>query len=230
MLCSPSRKRVKRRWPRITVAVLIACGIQAAGAAASYPLTLTAQAVAKTDKTTVTSIVTIRVEKLMEESRRVRVTDALKYGGYANFLNALRLLPAIGSLEVEGRVVELRFAHEQQVSSGRRLVLVADHPLFFLGNPSKPRAGYELAIVELLFDAQGGATGTLAGAARVRPSPDGVTVDDFMDRLVHLTVPGRRSLLGTLSYAACNQRGDGVHWAIVIVAPPPYSVRLARLR
>jgi hypothetical protein len=189
---SPSSKTGRHRWRPITVAVLIACGTRAAGTAPSYPLTLTAQAVTKTDKTTVTSTVTIRVEKLMEESRRVRVTDALKYGGYANFLNVLRLLPAIGSLEVEGRVVELRFAHEQQVSSGRRLVLIADHPLFFLGNPSKPRAGYELAIVELLFDAQGGATGTVAGAARVRPSPDGVTVDDFMDTLVHLTVPAGR--------------------------------------
>ena len=66
-------------------------------------------------------------------------------------------------------------------------MLVADRPLFFLGNPSKARAGYELTIVELRFDATGGVTGTMTGAARVKPSPDGLVVDEWAEAPVNLT-------------------------------------------
>ena len=49
-----------------------------AGAAGEYPMKLTLNAQLKTAATTVTSSVTIAVKRLMEESRRQRVTDGLK--------------------------------------------------------------------------------------------------------------------------------------------------------
>jgi hypothetical protein len=122
----------------------------------------------------------------MEESRRKRVTDALLHGGYGNFLPALRLLPPVGTITLNARTVDIRYAREQQETTGRRLVLVADRPLFFLGDPSKARAGYELTVVELRFDAGGGVAGTMAGAARVKPSPDGVVLDDYAEAPVRL--------------------------------------------
>ena len=177
----------------LSIAGIIAYGAGTARATSEYPLTLVADARAKTSTTTVNSQVTIRVDRLMEENRRMRVTDALKYSGYANFLSALRALPAVGTIELATRKVELRYAHEQQDDTGRRLVLVADRPLFFLGgDPRKARAGYELTIVELRFDARGGATGTMAGAARVKPSPDGIVLDDYADVTVQLVVRGDR--------------------------------------
>jgi hypothetical protein len=156
-------------------------------AANDYPLTLTLDATASTATASVASIVTIRVDRLMEESRRKRVTDALTYSGYGNFLTALRAIPAIGAIEFQSRSVEIRYAHEQKDATGQRLVLVADRPLFFLsGDPGKARAGYELTMVELRFDAQGDVTGTMMGAARVKPSPDGIVVGDFADAPVRL--------------------------------------------
>ena len=113
------------------------------------------------------------------------------YGGFSNFLTALRTLPPIGEIGLSGRSVEIRYAREQQDSTGRRLVIIADHPMFFLGgDPAKSRAGYELTVVELRFDLHGGVTGTMAGAARVKPSPDGVVLDDYAEAPVRLTSPG----------------------------------------
>jgi hypothetical protein len=86
--------------------------------------------------------------------------------------------------------VDIRYAHEQKESAGRRLVLIADRPLFFLGgDPAKSKAGYELTVVELRFDAQGGVTGTMAGAARVKPSPNGPVLNDYAEAPVRLSNP-----------------------------------------
>jgi hypothetical protein len=174
---------------RVSVSVFGAalCLVGPVRAAGDYPLTLMVDAKASTETSTVTSVVTIRVDRLMDESRRKKVSDALKFGGYGDFVPALRVLPAIGTIQVEKRSVEIRYAHEQSQDSGRRLVLVADRPLFFLGADSaKSRAGYELTLVELQFDAQGGVTGTLAGAARVKTSPEGPVIDDWAQAPVTL--------------------------------------------
>jgi hypothetical protein len=167
---------------------LIALLIGPIWTSADYPLTLTLDATAGTAAATVASSVTIRVDRLMEENRRKRVTDALTYSGYGHFLNALRAIPVIGAIEMASRSVDIRYAHEQQEEAGgRRLLLVADRPLFFLsGDPAKTRAGFELTIVELRFDARGEVSGTIMGAARVKPSPDGVVAGDFADAPVRL--------------------------------------------
>jgi hypothetical protein len=176
-----------------SVAILVACLGGPARAAGDYPLVLTLEASASTATAAVTSTVTIRVDRLMEESRRKRVTDALSYGGYANFLSALRMIPPIGTIELQARTVNIHYAREQQEATGRRIVLVADRPLFFLsGDPAKTRAGYELTVVELRFDAQGGVTGTMAGAARVKPSSDGPVLDDFAEAPVRLATRATR--------------------------------------
>jgi hypothetical protein len=179
----------RRSW-RIDLPLAVAaivCLSPSPQAAGTYPLTLTVQATATSAKGTVTSNVTFRVDRLMEENRRKRVTDALTYSGYGNFLTALRALPPVGAIVLNERQVEIRYAHEEQQETGRRLVLVADRPLFFLGgDPAKSRAGYELTMVELLFDSRGDVTGTMTGAARVKPSPAGIVVQDFAEAPVRL--------------------------------------------
>jgi len=169
------------------IAVALACAAGAARAA-DYPMTLSADAKATAGTAAVTAVVTIKVDRLMEENRRKRVTDRLEHDGYAKFVPELRSLPPVGTIEVQGRSVEIRYAREQRDAKGRRLVLIADQPLFFLGaDPAKNRAGYELTIVELRFDAAGKFTGTMAGAAKVKPSPEGPVLDDFAQAPVTLT-------------------------------------------
>ena len=175
------------RWASVVACLLVAWvgTVQAA----DYPLTLTASAQVVNGPTTVTSMLTVRVDRLMAEMNRTTVTDALKFGGYGNFLPALRKLPVVGTVEFNGRKVELRYAREQKTDKGRRLTLVADTPLFFLGEATKARAGYELTVVDVTLDDKSAGTGTMAGAARVKPTPDGgVILDDFAAELVQLTV------------------------------------------
>jgi hypothetical protein len=175
------------------MAIVLLCGVRAVHGALDYPLTVTLDARAQNAGAAVTSSVSITVDRLMEPNRRARVMDALKYGGYVNFMPALRALPAIGAIALGTRMVEVRYAHEEPHSKGRRLLVVADRPLFFLGDPAKARTGYELTIVDLLIDDEGAVTGTMTGAARVKPDRDGaVVLDDYAEVLVQLTGRVRR--------------------------------------
>jgi hypothetical protein len=174
-----------RFTPAAVCLVLCLTAVQAA----DYPLTLVATAQVSQGSTTVTSKLIIQVERLMNQTYRQRVTDALKFGGYPAFLKQLRALPVIGTIDLDGRKVELRYAHEEARDGGSRLVLAADAPLFFLGSPAKAKAGYELTLVELTLDAQASGKGTMTGAARVKPTPDGgLVVDDFASAPVQLAV------------------------------------------
>jgi hypothetical protein len=172
-------------------AAIVMCVGGSIESAGTYPLTLTLDAQAKTANASVASSVTIHVDRLMEENRRTRVMDALKRGGYTTFLPALRALPRIGTIGVGQRTVDVKYATEQADGDGRRLVLVADRPLFFLGgDPAKTHDGYQLTLVDLRVDGRGDVTGTMAGAARVKPSPDGgVIVDDYGEAPVQLSGP-----------------------------------------
>ena len=176
---------------RVVAAAVVAVGcLSAAPRAADYPLSLVALASLKSGDTSITSNVVIKVDRPMEESRRTRVTDALKYNGYLGFVPALRTLPVIGSIELARRRVDIKYAHETKDEKGPRLVLLADRPLFFLNTDAdKAKAGYELTIVELRLASDGTGTGSMTGAARVKLASDGsVILDDYADSLVQLTL------------------------------------------
>jgi hypothetical protein len=73
---------------------------------------------------------------------------------------------------------------------GRKIVLITDQPMYFLGGGStdaKPRAGYEIGVIQLEVDAAGTGTGTVAAAAKVKPGEDGVVVDDYGDQRIEIT-------------------------------------------
>jgi hypothetical protein len=183
---------MRTRLPLLLVAIVAISDAISAQSTGTYPLTLTLDAQAKAGATTtVSSVISIRVDQPIPAFRRTRLLDALKNGGYPEFLKTLRALPPIGSITFDTREVELRYMHEEMTTPGRRLVLVADRPLFFLKREEdKKRAGYELTMVELQFDGAGGITGTMTGAARVRPSPQrdgGIVLDDYAEAPVQLT-------------------------------------------
>ena len=155
----------------------------------AYPRVLVADAKATSGEATVTAKVTIKIDRLMEPSRRTRVLDGLKFNGYQGLMNALRPLPVIGTITTQNREVKVRYAWETKAEDRTRLIVVADTPLFFLpGDAAKAKAGYELTFVELLLDGHGAGSGTMAGAARVKPAPDGIVLEDFAAVPVRLTV------------------------------------------
>ena len=161
-----------------------------ASAAGIYPQTITANAKAVEGATTVTSTITIKIDRLIEPPRRDRLIEGLKRDGYQGFMNVIWTLPVIGSIAIQGDQVDVKYAWETQVQNRRRLVVVADKPLFFLArDAAQGRVGYDLTVVELQFDDHGAATGTMAGAARVKPSPDeGIILQDYAAVPFQLTV------------------------------------------
>jgi hypothetical protein len=173
----------------VLASLAIAC-LPLIALAQTYPRTLVASAEVTGSGGASTATVTIHIERLMHDIDFKSVSDALKYGGYPNFVPALRKLPSIGYVEVGGRRTELKYARER--SDGKpRLVLGTDRPIYFVGGgapDAKPKAGYEVAVIDLEFDAQGNGQGTMAAAARVKPAPDGgVTVDDYAVAPIRLT-------------------------------------------
>ena len=180
-------------WTASATGVLLCWGTLVP-TAPEYPLTLVLDAKAETATASVAATVTISVERLMEESRRVRAADALKHGGYPAFLKVLRALAPVGTIGIGARQVDVRYLHEQTLPDGHRFVMAADRPLFFLGgDPEKSRVGYELTIVELTVDSNGGVSGFMAGAARVKPGGDGtVVLDDYAGARVRLVGRVRR--------------------------------------
>jgi hypothetical protein len=195
--CAPLQDRLVSLSGGTVYRVVITCvlfvALAAGGsirAAGVYPMALAVTAQVKSGATTVTSTFAIRIERLMTEPTRTKVTDALRFGGYQNFLPALRAAPVVGTIALDKREVQLRYAREQPDEQGTRLTLVADKPLFFFGaDPSKARAGYELTVVDLRLDANGAGTGTMAGAARVKPAPGGaVILDTYAEAPVELTI------------------------------------------
>ena len=171
------------------VAVVVLWLGAAARAADEYPRTIVAQAQAASGVTKITSVVTIKIERLVTPATRTRLLDGLKYNGYQGFMNVLRPLPVVGTIATQSREVEVRYAWETKAENRTRLVVVADKPLFFLsGDATKSKAGYELTVVDLQLDERGAGTGTLAGAARVKPAPDGIVLDDFAASPVQLTI------------------------------------------
>jgi len=135
--------------------------------------------------------ITMQIDRYSTEADREAVALALKHGGYPAFLTALRKAPPVGKVTVAGQTVDIRWAREQVLTNSRSIVLITDKPVFFVGggaaNP-KPRAGYEVAVMEFTLDNSGlGVKGTMAGAARVKPGGDtGVQIDDYGDKPIEL--------------------------------------------
>jgi hypothetical protein len=133
----------------------------------------------------------VRLRRITPEFDRKAVETALKEGGYPRFLTAIRNAPEVGQLVLGGGApVAIRYARERTDAKGRSVIVVTDKPAFFIGGgraESAPRKGYEVAVVEIRIDPKGVGTGSMAGAARVRPDGDGgVLLDDYADELITL--------------------------------------------
>ncbi len=174
---------------RLASVTLVLAALPLAIQAQSYPMTLSASAEMKMAKSAVTATFTIHLEALMNDYSFKTVADALKYGGYPNFLPALRKLPPIGFVELGNARTEIKYA---RMSPDSHLVIGTDRPIFFVGGGApdyKRKAGYEVGIIDLEFDPQGNGHGTMAAAARVKPGPDGgVVIDDYAEAPIKVSV------------------------------------------
>jgi hypothetical protein len=173
---------------------------QAAGPVTNAPEIISATATAKSDKAAVAGVLEVRLKRYTPDFDRKTVEAALTEGGYPRFLLALRNAPEVGQLVLGGgEPFAIRYARETVAASGRSIIVVTDKPVFFIGGGrtgggGKPRAGYEVAVVQIQLDATGQGRGTIATAARVRPDGNGgVLLDDYAEGLITLSKITRKS-------------------------------------
>ena len=127
------------------------------------------------------------------EQRGVMIAseDRLRFSHASVREAALRKLPEIGYVPIGDRKTALKYARVRPGASPL-LVLGSDRPIFFVGGgapDAKPRAGFEVGVIELDIDAKGNGKGTMAGAARVKRGPDGgPVIEDYAEAPIQLTV------------------------------------------
>ena len=161
------------------------------------PETFSATVQIKTGSGPITAPIQVHVERYTPDFDRKSLESALEHGGYGNFVTALRKAPDVGSVAAGDGRFTIRYAREQKTAKGRTLVFVTDKPVFFVGGAradAKPRAGYESALIQILIDEAGGATGSMAPAARVKPGGEtGVRIDNYADEPLTLMKVTRKT-------------------------------------
>jgi hypothetical protein len=172
---------------------------QAAAATPRTPEAFSGTAQAKNASGAVSGTIEVVVSRYTPDFDRKTVEEALRLGGYPRFLPALRNAPQVGQLVLAGSApYVIRYAREKVEAGVRTITLVTDRPVFFVGSgrtESKPRAGYELAVLQFQVDATGKGHGTMAGAARVRPDgAGGVVLDDYAETPIELLNITRKPL------------------------------------
>ena len=162
------------------------------------PETFSANAQVKAGAGSLAATIQIDIQRYTPDFDRTAVETALKQGGYPGFVTALRKAPEVGSVVVGDQKFPIRWAREQKTDKGRTIVVVTDKPVFFVGGgrtEAKPRAGYEVAVVQLMVDEIGLGTGTMAAAARVKLGGEtGVQIDDYADEPIKLVTVSRKIL------------------------------------
>ena len=175
--------------------------------AAVHPLPGAATAQSKNKKTTTPEVfratakvstataggeahVAIEIDRYTAEKDLQAMEQALKSGGSAAFLEALKRAPVVGRFRVGEQTFPIRWARERTSGTGRVISAVTDTPVYFVGAGvpgAKGRAGFDVAVVLLNMDSSGVGQGTLAAAAKVKPGgASGVEVEDYASEPVKL--------------------------------------------
>jgi hypothetical protein len=188
--------RVSHLIPIALAVLAVSHGAAQSPRSGGAPETFTANAQVKAAAGAIAATIVIDIRRYTPDFDRRAVEAALKGGGYPAFLTALRKAPDVGSVGIGDQKFVIRWAREQKTAKGRTVVVITDKPVFFVGGgrtDSKPRAGYEVAVIQLMVDEVGPGTGTMAAAARVKPGGEsGVQIDDYADEPITFVAVSRK--------------------------------------
>lgn len=127
--------------------------------------------------------ISIKVEKYTPEKQVQAMENALKSGGSAAFVTALRAAPIVGKLTVGDKTFDIRWARQVANDKGRTISFVVDKPVYFIGAGlpgAKARDGFDVAVVQLVMDSSGTGEGRMVAAAKVKPGGQtGVEVEAY---------------------------------------------------
>jgi len=183
----------------LLMSVAASARAQSGRPADGQPEVFTGTAQIKNATGAVSGTLEVRLRRITPEFDKKAVETALKEGGYPRFLTAIRNAPDVGQLILGGGApFAIRYARERVDATGRRLVLITDKPVFFVGGGRADasiaaRKGFEVAVIEIRIDGKGAGSGSMAAAARVRPDGDGgVLLDDYAEQLITITNIARK--------------------------------------
>ena len=179
-----------------TLGVIVVCGgllitpASARGQGAAEVLTATAT-VKSAAGAAASAPVTITVDRKMSQSEADALIAAFKTGGAAGLRKSLAGVKPTGTVKVgAGTAAPTRFTIERVTGDGRLLTILTDQPLLFLGASlpgAKAKAGYDFAVIDIVLDAKGNGTGTLAPAATISLKEGAFVVEDYGVEGVQLT-------------------------------------------
>ena len=150
----------------------------AASSAQEASQAFTATAALKTPSgAAATAPVTIVITRLTTDKEREAVVQALKQGGTAGAVTALKAMGDAGYIEVGDRRTPVKYAYARPLTGGRLITVIAPAPIVHVGAgipDAKPKAGFDLALAVLeVKDGAGGGSGELVPAATVKVNATG---------------------------------------------------------
>jgi hypothetical protein len=171
--------------------VFVGAGVSAQHKATDVPVTFTASADFTGPLGSMATTLQIHINQYTSDRDRTDLLAALTKNGYQAFLPAFRKVPIVGYVQIKDQKFDLRWAHHEEQGGGQVVTVATDKPIYFAGGGSpdaKPRAGYELAVIRMEVDGVGMGKGTMAAAARVKPTANaqGVQVDAYADKPIDL--------------------------------------------
>ena len=135
--------------------------------------------------------VTITIDRKMPQPEAETLAAAFKTGGAAALRKALVGVSPTGSIQIgAGPATPTRFTLERPTGDGRLLTILTDRPLVFVGAGvpgAKAKEGYDFAVIDLVVDAKGGGSGTIAPAAKIKMNQGAFVVEDYGAETVRLT-------------------------------------------
>lgn len=153
--------------------------------------TFRARARVATDTAAGDMYLVVRLDKYSDERDLKAMESALASGGSDGFLKALRQAPVVGRVEVGQQTFDIRWARQKDTPKGRVISVVTDKPAYFVGAGvpgAKPRAGFDVAVIQLIMDKANVGEGSMAAAARVKPGGEaGVEVEDYATEPIKLS-------------------------------------------
>jgi hypothetical protein len=136
------------------------------------------------------------IQRYTPDAERTALEAALATGGYPAFLSALRNSSDVGYVEHGTARFTIRYARETQIDRVRRIDVVTDRPIFFVGGgapEARPRVSFDVAVLRMEVDVIGFGNGVMAAAARLKPAPDGgVQIDDYAEQPIKLVTVTRK--------------------------------------
>lgn len=188
--------RVGRGLAAVTAALAVALAGASAGASAqskkkaSGPETFNGKAKVGTSTAVADTTFNVQIDQYTPDKDLKAMELALQTGGSDGFVQALRKAPVAGHLKIGDKSFTIRWARQRETSKGRTISIVTDAPVYFLGAglpDAKPRAGFDVAVAKMNIDSAGLGEGTIAFAARVKPSGEnGVDIQDYAAEPVKL--------------------------------------------